>query len=176
MIRYALLVSLAGAEDDPWPVYPDKVTYASSTPSLAEAFVMKYFGFSRRALNFEKGKPCAEVKWLNLCQSPEAASYLTEDILDNGPKYSWEFGVHFVNTPAHAQGPMSLKVWKGYLHSQIKAMDEWNPMMQAHSAYMARDLTPFVHSLLRDKVPHFLTYRSEGSEVKSNHLNMQFSA
>ena len=98
-------------------------------------------GLSPRALNFEKGKPCAEVTWLNLCQSGEVATFQDPEVLERA-KFSWEFGIHFVNTPKHPQGPMSLKTWKDYLHSEIKTMKEWNPLMQAHSAYLTRDLTP----------------------------------
>jgi hypothetical protein len=39
---------------------------------------------------------------------------------------------------------MSTKIWKDYVHSEIKAMAEYHPLMQEHSGWLTRDLTPFV--------------------------------
>jgi hypothetical protein len=139
------------------------MTYMSSMPRAADRFVRRYLGLSQRAVNFDNAAAsCATVTWSNLCQSPETASVRNEHLMGQ-QHYALYFGMHFVDTPRHAQGPMSSKTWKAHVHEQVKEMRAFNSMMQQHSAFLTRNLTTLVRHLQRDSVPYFLTYRQDES-------------
>jgi hypothetical protein len=139
------------------PIFPEKMTYMNPTPRLAETFVNKYFGFHFRLFDFDTHKEsCADITWLQLCQTSEVRTF-KETV------WNWEWGIHFVNTKRHPQGPMNITTWKAHLHSRVGAMQAYNEWMQAHSAYFARSLTDLAAALARDGVPFFVSYRTDDS-------------
>ena len=94
------------------------------------------------------------------------ATFANNEVLLRG-QYNLLFGMHFVNTPNHAQGPMSTKIWKDYVHKQVGKMDKYNPMMQAHTGWLTRDLTPFIKRLQRQSIPVNLPISPPGNAKSS---------
>ena len=125
-ISFFVLQILIQVNSHDGELWPDKMTYISVSPKRSGVFMQKYFGMSPRALNFDKGSGCAEVVWLNLCQSPEVATYKSKEVVKLF-RYQYFFGMvseplrlkitviiiahllcvpwkHFVHTPKHPQG------------------------------------------------------------------------
>jgi hypothetical protein len=131
-------------------VYPEKMTYANPSPGRAERFVHKYFGFHKRNFDFERSAAaCAHITWLQLCQSEEVRTVDSDEL-----NWNWEWGVHFVDTKKQPQGPMSIRTWKAFVHSQVGKMQVTKPAvavpcildarchwMQAHSVTVTVTVT-----------------------------------
>jgi hypothetical protein len=141
--------------------YPEKITLATIDPHGAQEFVEHHFGLLRRYFNFEGSKEdaCANITWNQICHSDVEMKPVF------GAKINWnfEFGVHFVNTPFHPQGPMTLNELSTFISKRLTKAANSNHWSQWHierSGFLVRDLTPVVRSLQAKKVPFLLTSRS----------------
>ena len=141
-------------------VVPWKMTFASSDPAAAAAFVVRALGGTVIAPSADLNQSCGTVRWLAL---PKGGSGANDDT--DG------FQLHFVYNPRKRTGPLTVERFEKYLsqlHGNLSAIngsaalyDQW---LDSHVALLVDDVTVYTSRFDALGVPYFTRGELEGPQ------------